>query len=418
VEKTADVRQPAFKVVYEGADITEDISRDVVQIFYEDAEGDESDEIRISVDDMFAKWKDEWRPNRGDRITLSMGYAGEGLADFGTFEIDEVHYRGQPDVVEFRGLSVGIDNELWTKRSQAYDNATIYEVAKDIAQRNNLRLIYDYKGESLSTAATASLRSYPIMNLRHRRLYQDRETDLRFLNRVANRYGIKFSVKGEFLSYLHIYELNTIAPVMNLFVQERRMMEELRPRFEMSPLLETDEINEIEDIVSRPRPELKSYDLRDCQDKDAAGVDVINFNPYNQEGFIFKMNSGADLRAKLGENFPNFARAIGDLSYLEDKRNSNEAERLKRRLKVYEEVDNLKQAEAIAMARLFEAATSSVEGSVEFEGTPVVQAGTNIQIRGLRWLDGKYHVTKTWHRIDRGSGYTLRAEVKMVGLLD
>jgi phage protein D len=418
VEKTADVRQPAFKVVYEGTDITEDISRDVVQIFYEDAEGDESDELRITVDDMFAKWKDEWRPNRGDRIKLSMGYMGEGLADFGTFEIDEVHYRGQPDVVEFRSLSVGIDNELWTKRSQAYDNATIFEVAKDIAQRNNLQLIYDYKGESLSTAATASLRSYPIMNLRHRRLYQDRETDLRFLNRVANRYGIKFSVKGAFLSYLHVYELNTIAPVMNLFIQERRMMEGLRPRFEMSPLLETDEINEIEDIVSRPRPELKSYDLRDCQDKDAAGVDVINFNPYNQEGFIFKMNSGADLRAKLGENFPNFARAIGDLRYLEEKRNSNEAERLKRRLKVYEEVDNLKQAEAIAMARLFEAATSSVEGSLEFEGTPVVQAGTNIQVRGLRWLDGKYHVTKSWHRIDRASGYTTRVDVKMVGLLD
>jgi phage protein D len=412
------MRTPAYKVIYEGRDITEDISADVVQIVYSDAEGDESDEIRITVDDMEAKWKDTWRPNRGDRIVLSMGYAGEGLLDFGTFELDEIHYRGQPDVVEFRGLSVGIDNELWTLRSEAFDNATIREVATKIAQRNNLTLIYDYAGESASTAATATVRSYPIMELRHRRLYQDRETDLRFLNRVANRYGIKFSVKGEYLSYLHVYELSSISPILNLFVQERRMMAPLNPQFEMSPLLPAEDIAFIEDIVSAPRPELKSYDLRDCQEKDAAGADVINFNPFNQQGLIYKLNTGADLRAKLGENFPSFAKSIGDLEYLESKRNPNEYDRLKRRIEIYEEVDNMKQAEVIALARLFEAVTSAVEGSVEFEGTPVVQAGTNIQIRGLRWLDGRYHVEKSYHRIDRASGYTTRADVKMVGLLE
>jgi len=412
------MRTPAYKVIYEGRDITEDISADVVQIFYEDAEGDESDEIRITVDDMFGKWKGDWRPNRGDRITLSMGYAGEGLLDFGTFELDEIHYRGQPDVVEFRGLSVGIDNELWTLRSEAYDNATIREVATKVAQRNNLTLVYDYKGESASTVPTANVRSYPIMELRHRRLYQDRETDLRFLNRVANRYGIKFSVKGSYLSFLHVYELSSIAPVMNVFVDERRMMAPLNPRFEMSPLLPSDEIGFIEDIVSAPRPELKAYDLRDCQEKDAAGADVINFNPFNQQGVIYKLNTGADLRNKLGENFPSFAKSIGDLEYLESKRNPNEYERLKRRIEIYEEVDNMKQAEVIALARLFEAVTSSVEGSVEFEGTPVVQAGTNIQIRGLKWLDGRYHVIKSFHRIDRNSGYTTRTDVKMVGLLE
>jgi phage protein D len=411
----ADVRVPAFKVLYEGLDITEDISDDVVRITYSDADGGEADEIRITVDDMFAKWKDTWRPNRGDKISLSIGYAGEGLLDMGTFHIDEVHYRGQPDVVEFRALSVPIDSNLWTIDSKGYENITLKELAQQIATENGLDFVYDYANEQVEDVATSTLRASRVMNLRHGRLYQDRETPLHFLNRLANRYGIKFNVKGDALTYITIYQLHSIEPVTD--VVHYALEPQLYARTDRSPeWLQYDETQN--DILNSVFPELRSYDLRDCQDKDAAGIDVINYNPFGQEGFIYRLNAGADLRAKLGENFPSFARSIGaDLSYLEDKRNANETERLKRRIRMYEEVDNMTQAEVIAMAHLFEATTSAVEGSVDFEGTPVAQAGTNIQIRGLRWLDGKYHISKSYHDITRNAGYTTRVDVKMVGLL-
>jgi uncharacterized protein len=413
--KMADVRVPAYKVTYEGQDITKDISNDVVRINYTDAEGGEADEIRITVDDMFAKWKDSWRPNRGDKITLSIGYAGEGLMDMGSFSIDEVHYRGQPDVVEFRALSVPIDSNLWTIDSRGYENITLKELAENIAQENGLSFTYDYAEAELVNVATSTLRASRVMNLRHGRLYQDRETPLRFLNRIANRYGIKFNVKGGALTYITVYQLHVIEPVTD--VVHYALEPQLYARTDRSPeWLYYDETQD--DILNAARPELSRYDLRDCQDKDAAGIDVVNYNPIGQEGFIYRLNSGADLRAKLGENFPSFARSIGaDLTHLEEKRNTVENERLKRRIRMYEEVDNITQAEVIAMAHLFEAKTSAVEGAVELEGTPVIQAGTNIQIRGLRWLDGKYHVTSTTHDINRGGGYTTRADVKMVGLL-
>lgn len=411
----ADVRVPSFKVIYEGLDITEDVSDDVVRIVYSDAEGGEADEVRITIDDMFAKWKDTWRPNRGDKISLSIGYAGEGLVDMGTFHIDEVHYRGQPDIVEFRALSVPIDSSLWTIDSKSYENITLKELAKQIATENGLDFVYDYIDEQIEDVATSTLRASRVMNLRHGRLYQDRETPLHFLNRLANRYGIRFNVKGDALTYITIYQLHSIEPITD--VVHYALEPQLYARTDRSPeWLQYDETQN--DILNSVFPELKSYDLRDCQDKDAAGIDVVNYNPFGQEGFIYRLNSGADLRAKLGENFPSFAKSIGaDLSHLEDKRNANETARLKRRIRMYEEVDNMTQAEVIAMAHLFEATTSAVEGSVDFEGTPVAQAGTNIQIRGLRWLDGKYHITNSYHDITRNAGYTTRVDVKMVGLL-
>ena len=410
----SDVRRPLYKIVYNGRDITEDISDDALSIAYEDAEGGESDEIRILIDDMFGKWKDEWRPHRGDTIDLSIGYAGEGLSDLGRFEIDEVHFRGQPDVVEFRALSVGIDNTLWTVNSKAWDNATIYEVASEIAGKNTLTLIYNLSGPSSLTAST-DLRTNAILQLRHRRFYQDRETDLGFLNRIANRYGIRFSVKGQYLTYILVYDLHSIPPITDLVSSE--LYQPFFGRFEQS--FESSFIDRtIDDIIERPRPELKSYDLRDCVDKDAQGVDVKNFDPYAQTGYIYRLNAGDELESLLAQLLPNYTQAVRNIVGVRSKRGTEELFKVQRRIQVYEEVENLKQAEVMAMARLYEAGTSTVEGSVEFEGTPVVQAGTNIQIRGLRWLDGKYHVTKSFHRIDRNSGYTTRAEVRMVGLLD
>jgi phage protein D len=411
----SDVRQPAYKVVYEGSDITEDISADVVSINYEDAEGDESDEMRVIVDDMFSKWKDSWRPNRGDRILLSFGYAGEGLVDFGSFEIDEVHYRGQPDVVEFKALSVGIDNDLWELKSRAFDNTTILEVAQQIATENSLELIYNINPVVGSTTSTATDRkTNPILELRHRRLYQHRERDVSFLNRIANRYGLKFSVKGKYLSYVLSYDLHSIPPIADCISSE--LYRPFYGLYEQS--FETLFVDRtIDEIITAPRPEIKKYDLRDCQEKDAAGVDVTNYNPFGQEGIIYRLDSGQPLRDALALLLPQTTAYLDDLFHLEEKRNPNEFDKLKRRLKVYEEVDNLKHAEAIGMARLFDATTSAVEGDIEFEGNPSVQAGTNIQVRGLRWLDGKYHVIKSFHSITRAAGYTTRVDVKMVGLL-
>ncbi len=411
----ADVRVPAFKVTYEGLDITEDISDDVVRITYSDSDGGEADEIRITVDDIFAKWKDSWRPNRGDKIALYIGYAGEGLLDMGTFHIDEVHYRGQPDIVEFRAMSVPIDSNLWTIDSKGYENITIRELAQQIATENGLGFVYDYLDEQVQNVPISMLRSSRVMNLRHGRLYQDRETPLAFLNRLANRYGIKFNVKGDSLTYITIYQLHAIEPVTD--VRNYALEPQLYARTDRSPeWLYYDETQN--DILNSVFPELRSYDLRDCQNKDAAGIDVVNYNPFGQEGFIYRLNSGEELRSKLVENFPSYASSIWEnLKYLEDKRNTNETERLKRRIRMYEEVENITQAEVIAMAHLFEATTSSVEGSVDFEGTPVAQAGTNIQIRGLRWLDGKYHISKSYHDITRNAGYTTRVDVQMVGLL-
>jgi hypothetical protein len=217
-------------------------------------------------------------------------------------------------------LSVGIDNTLWTVNSKAWDNATIYEVASEIAGKNTLTLIYNLSGPSSLTAST-DLRTNAILQLRHRRFYQDRETDLGFLNRIANRYGIRFSVKGQYLTYILVYDLHSIPPITDLVSSE--LYQPFFGRFEQS--FESSFIDRtIDDIIERPRPELKSYDLRDCVDKDAQGVDVKNFDPYAQTGYIYRLNAGDELESLLAQLLPNSTQAVRNIVGVRSKRGAEE----------------------------------------------------------------------------------------------
>lgn len=207
----APVRQPEFKIDYEAQNITAAVSSLVNSVTYVDHLEGESDELEIELDDAADRWRNNWYPEPGARITLELGYVGEAPLPCGAFTVDEPEFRGPPDVVVIKGLAAGVNSDARTKRSVGYDAQTLREVADQVAKRHGFTVVGDLGP-----------------GLKHARITQNYETDLAFLARVARTWGYVFSVKGTQLVFHALTALDRGKSVLSV---PRSLMKEysLRP---------------------------------------------------------------------------------------------------------------------------------------------------------------------------------------------
>jgi len=179
-----EVPVTGFTVFYNTKNITADIAKYMLSITYKDKTHGESDEIDIEVDDVDALWQNNWYPEKGAKLTVTMG-----LLNCGVFEIDEIGIDGPPSVVKIRGMATGIKSSLRTKKSDAHENKTLKQIVDKIAVKNNLTV----QGE--------------IPEITIGRVTQNKETDLAFLKRIAGIYGIVFSVRDQVITFTSVYTL-------------------------------------------------------------------------------------------------------------------------------------------------------------------------------------------------------------------
>lgn len=191
------IKNPLFKITYEGKDITRDITKSLISVTYNDAEEGETDEVSIEVEDTDGLWRDAWYPSKGDKMELSIGYDGI-MVNCGKFVVDEIQLRGAPDTVMIRGLAAATNSPLRTKNSTAHEKQTLKQIADKIAAKNQLTV----KGE--------------IANIQIERVTQNRESDLAFLARIAKEYGYLFSVRDKVLTFTSIYGVENGQPVLEI----------------------------------------------------------------------------------------------------------------------------------------------------------------------------------------------------------
>jgi uncharacterized protein len=193
------IRKAKFKVVYDGKDITQDISANILSVSYTDNDEKEADEIDITVEDVDAFWRNSWYPQKGSKISLSMGYEEDGiLVDCGTFEIDEVTLGGPPDQITIKAIAAGFKKGMRTKKSKSFENQTLKQIAQYVAAQNSLTLVGT------------------IANIKFTRVTQNREKDLSFLARIASEYGYLFSVRDTQLIFTSVFEIEAGQPVLTL----------------------------------------------------------------------------------------------------------------------------------------------------------------------------------------------------------
>jgi phage protein D len=198
------LKKPAFVLLYNSRDITQDVSKYLLSITYTDKDQGESDELDITVEDVDGFWRNTWYPQKKDTLQLSIGYDNGTLTDCGTFEIDEITLSGPPDVVTIKSLAAGISKAMRTKNSQSFENLTLRQIAQFIASKHRFTLLGS------------------IGNIKFNRVTQKKETDLGFLHRVSSDYGFLFSVRNKQLIFTSVFEIENGSSVIEIDRTELR----------------------------------------------------------------------------------------------------------------------------------------------------------------------------------------------------
>lgn len=135
------VRIPFFKIIYAGKDITEEITEFLTSIRYVDNVTGAADEIDITLDNSDLRWMDAWYPAKNDEISFEWGYDSRSLTNGGIFYVDEIELDGPPDIAVIKCQSTGLGNKLRTRKTKGYEQQTLKQIAKSVADANGLELV-------------------------------------------------------------------------------------------------------------------------------------------------------------------------------------------------------------------------------------------------------------------------------------
>jgi uncharacterized protein len=196
-----NARKPIIGVIYEGKDISSDLTYFLRSFRYRDKLDSDSPDIEMELEDRENLWQYEWFPETGDSVSVSFQYEDEEeILEANGFEIDllEFTFDEGGDIFRLGAQQTPFSKNLREKRSQEYENMTLVQVIQTIARRQGL---------------TARGKVYEIT---FDRLTQNEESDLEFLTRLSDDYGQIFKIEGNNLIFYNRLELNTLSPRFHL----------------------------------------------------------------------------------------------------------------------------------------------------------------------------------------------------------
>lgn len=174
---------PDFMLAFDKDDITEVFRDRLISLTMTDNNGFEADQLDIELNDADGLVE---LPPRGASLSLWLGWQGSALLEKGSFIVDEIGYRGAPDIITIRGRSADFRGSLNARREQSWHDTTVGTIVETIAQRNKL-----------VASIAASLKDISVSHID-----QTQESDAVFLSRLAERNGGVVSVKAGKLLFL------------------------------------------------------------------------------------------------------------------------------------------------------------------------------------------------------------------------
>lgn len=128
-------RQAAYQVRVDGTDITDRLQGRLISWTLTDNRGFEVDQLDLSIDDADGQLA---FPARGAEIRFSIGWTDTGLADKGSFTVDEIEHSGAPDVLTIRARSADMRGGLTTQRERSWHGQTLGVIVRTIADEVGL----------------------------------------------------------------------------------------------------------------------------------------------------------------------------------------------------------------------------------------------------------------------------------------
>lgn len=163
---------PAFKILADGTDLTQQIADRLVSLRISDQAGQQSDSLEIVLDD---RQKRLPAPRQGAWLKVWLGYStgGRKPAYMGSFAVDEVEFTGGNRSMTIKATAAATAPELVKEgRSQSWRNTTLGAIVQEVAKRNGMTATV--KGSQAS------------IQIKHED--QTNETDQAFLTRLAEKY--------------------------------------------------------------------------------------------------------------------------------------------------------------------------------------------------------------------------------------
>jgi phage protein D len=194
------VRSPRWTITYAGVDISADISAMVLDITYTDRLGGNAGEIELHLEDHQRRWQGSWYPQEGDVVSVAIGYEGETLLPCGDFQADELELSGPPDTFYLRCLSAYITPALRTRNTIGFENQSLLQIATSIGLKYGLKIVASPNALDPTFA----------------RITQSQESDLQFLQRLAQNHNYEFSIRGDQLVFYDRKTLDSSPPVLTL----------------------------------------------------------------------------------------------------------------------------------------------------------------------------------------------------------
>jgi phage protein D len=188
-------RRVSIKLMYEGANITDDITSDLQSFTYNDNASGSSDDVTIELKDDSGKWISSWAPTKGDIIqptiiTENWRYEGDVQSvECGIFIIDEPSYSGRPRVFSIGAVSSPINKGfIDVPNSLTKQNATIRDIADTIVRSyRNKDSNSDSDSEfELDFSSSAN----PVIDY----VEQSEQTDAAFLFELCQKNGLAMKI--------------------------------------------------------------------------------------------------------------------------------------------------------------------------------------------------------------------------------
>ncbi len=321
-------RKASVIITYNGKNVTTKLSEFLESFSYTDVASGESDSISIKLSNIDKKWLGAWFPAKGDKLTVStklVNWSKKGEKKFkcGEFTLDEFSFSGRPLVADLGALSLPINESFkTTERNKTYKKVTIEEIAKEIAKRANVKLVYDAARIDIETI-------------------EQSQNDCDFLYDLCEKYGLGMKV----------YSLKIIIFDESKYEKKRSV----------TTINETD---------------MNSWSYDTSTNKTYTAAKISYTNPKTKK----------DVSITVGEG--------------------------KRVLKISEKADSKADAEKIAKAKINNANKKMTTMRITIQANPKIVATSNVTIKGLGKLNGKYAVDKVVHSI--GSGYTMTLTLRLI----
>lgn len=168
-------------VIFNKVDISDEIAHSISSLNYTDNSKNAIDDLELELENLDYRWLKEWYPDENAQLLVGIHEEKENetnFLDLGTFYVDEPTFENNK--LNLKCLALPLDQNIRDqKNSVAWENITLKELVMQIANKHEMNAEIYADNEFF------------------KRLDQNQETDLAFINRVVKETGLNMKVSDD-----------------------------------------------------------------------------------------------------------------------------------------------------------------------------------------------------------------------------